>query len=95
VHPLFLSEAVEFTGSHNALSRSKAPKHGHYRGKSSSIDADRGDDGIWIYELAGSLNFFMNKIGNPSQLGAVNTAARSHLRIHQKNFRCIRVRRAR
>jgi hypothetical protein len=60
VHPLFLSEAVEFAGSHNALSRSKAPKHGHCRGKTSSIGADRGDDGIWIYGLAGSSIIFKN-----------------------------------
>jgi hypothetical protein len=40
VHPLFLSEAVEFAGSHNALHRSKALKHGHCRVRTSSIGAD-------------------------------------------------------
>jgi hypothetical protein len=30
----------------------KALKHGHCRGRISSIGADRGDDGIWIYGLA-------------------------------------------
>jgi hypothetical protein len=60
VHPLFLSEAVEFAGSHNALSKSKAPKHGHCRGKTSSIGAVCGDDGIWIYGLAGSFVTFNN-----------------------------------
>jgi hypothetical protein len=38
----------------NALHRSKALKHGHCRVKTSPIGADRGDDGIWIYGLAGS-----------------------------------------
>jgi hypothetical protein len=42
----------------NALPRSKALKHGHCRGKTSSIGADRGDDGIWIYRLAGSFIIF-------------------------------------
>jgi hypothetical protein len=46
--------AVEFAGSHNALHESKACKHGHCRGRTSSIGADRGDDGIWIYGFAGS-----------------------------------------
>jgi hypothetical protein len=39
----------------NALPRSKALKHGHSRVRTSSIGADRGNDGIWIYELAGSI----------------------------------------
>jgi hypothetical protein len=60
VHPLFLSEAVEFAGSPKALHESKARKHGHCRGRTSSIGADRGDDGIWIYELAGSFITFKN-----------------------------------
>jgi hypothetical protein len=34
--------------------KSKALKDGHCRVKTSSIDADRGDDEIWIYGLAGS-----------------------------------------
>jgi hypothetical protein len=43
-----------------ALHRSKALKHGHCRGRTSSIGADRGDDGIWIYWLAGSFVTFNN-----------------------------------
>jgi hypothetical protein len=39
---------------------SKAPKHGYCRVRTSSIGADRGDDGIWIYGLAGSLIIFKN-----------------------------------
>jgi hypothetical protein len=38
----------------HTLHRSKALKHGHCRSRTSSIGADRGDDGIRIYELAGS-----------------------------------------
>jgi hypothetical protein len=38
----------------NALHRSKVLKHGHCRVRTSSIGADRGDDGIWIYGLVGS-----------------------------------------
>jgi hypothetical protein len=37
-----------------ALHESKALKHGHCRDRTSSIGADRGDDGIWIYGLADS-----------------------------------------
>jgi hypothetical protein len=37
-----------------ALHRSKALKHGHCRVRTSSIGADRGDNEIWIYGLAGS-----------------------------------------
>jgi hypothetical protein len=66
VHLLFLSEAVEFAGSPKALHESKARKHGHCRGRTSSIGADRGDDGIWINELAGSF--------------IIITAGRSHLK---------------
>jgi hypothetical protein len=42
----------------NTLPRSKALRHGHCRVRTSSIGADRGDDGIWIYELAGSFIIF-------------------------------------
>jgi hypothetical protein len=52
--------AVEFAGFHNALHRSKALKHGHCRVRTSSIGADRGDDRIWIYGLAGSFVTFNN-----------------------------------
>jgi hypothetical protein len=37
-----------------SLHESKALKHGHCRGRTSSIGTDREDDGIWIYGLAGS-----------------------------------------
>jgi hypothetical protein len=40
---------------------SKAPKHGHCRVRTSSIGADRGDDGIWIYGLAGSFIIVNNR----------------------------------
>jgi hypothetical protein len=43
---------------------SKALKHGHCRGKTSSIGADRGDDGSWIYELAGSFVIFIRQIAS-------------------------------
>jgi hypothetical protein len=46
------------------LYRSKALKHGHCRGRTSSIDADRGDDGIWIYGLAGSFTIIAGKIAS-------------------------------
>jgi hypothetical protein len=39
---------------------SKAPKYGHCRVRTSSIGADRGDDGIWIYGLVGSFVTFNN-----------------------------------
>jgi hypothetical protein len=46
-----------------ALHKSKAPKHGHCRVRTSSIGADRGDDGIRIYGLAGSfITVTINKI---------------------------------
>jgi hypothetical protein len=64
VHPLFLYEAVEFARSHYAFLRSKALEHGHCRGKTSSISADRGDDGIWIYVLAGSFIIFICQIAS-------------------------------
>jgi hypothetical protein len=38
----------------HTLHRSKALKHGHCRVRTSSIGADRGDEGIWINVLAGS-----------------------------------------
>jgi hypothetical protein len=43
-----------------SLYESKALKHVHCRVKTSSIGADRGDDGIWIYGLAGSFIIFKN-----------------------------------
>jgi hypothetical protein len=42
------------------LPRSKALRHGHCRGRTSSIGTDHGDDGIWIYGLAGSFITFKN-----------------------------------
>jgi hypothetical protein len=39
---------------------SKALKHGHCRVRTSSIGANRGDDGIWIYGLVGSFIIFNN-----------------------------------
>jgi hypothetical protein len=44
----------------HTLHRSKALKHGHCRGRTSSIGAIRRDDGIWIYRLAGSFITFDN-----------------------------------
>jgi hypothetical protein len=72
VHPLFLSEAIEFVGSHNALHRSKALKHGHCRVRTSSIGADRGDNGIWIYELTGSFVI----VNNVNQIASASTKQR-------------------
>jgi hypothetical protein len=68
VHPLFLSEAVEFVGSHNTLPRSKALEHGHCRVRTSSIGVDHGDDGIWIYGLAGSFIIFKQRSDHIGQL---------------------------
>jgi hypothetical protein len=65
VHSLFLFEAVEFAGSHNTLHRSKALKYEHCRVRTSSISADRGDDGIWIFGLAGSF-IIVNNVQIPS-----------------------------
>jgi hypothetical protein len=42
---------------------SKALKHGHCRGRISSIGADRGNDEIWIYGFADSFVIFNNIAG--------------------------------
>jgi hypothetical protein len=50
-----------------ALHDSKALKHGHCRVRTSSIGADRGDDGIWIYGLTGSFTIIAGKIASASR----------------------------
>jgi hypothetical protein len=47
---------------------SKALKHGHCRGRTSSIGVDRGDDGIRIYGLAGSFIIFKQRPDDIGQL---------------------------
>jgi hypothetical protein len=69
-----MSEAVEFAGSPKALHESKARKHGHCRGRTSSIGADRGEDGIWIYGLAGSFITF-----NSGQIASGNQISNSRI----------------
>jgi hypothetical protein len=49
----------------HTLYRSKTLKHGHCWGRTSSIGADHGDDGIWIYGLAGSF-VIINNVQIPS-----------------------------
>jgi hypothetical protein len=49
-----------------ALHDSKALKYGHCRVRTSSIGAVCGDDGIWIYGLAGSFIIFKQR---PDRIG--------------------------
>jgi hypothetical protein len=56
----------------NTLPRSKALRHGHCRVRISSIGADRGDDGIWIYGLAGSFTII-------GKIASTSTKRRRHL----------------
>jgi hypothetical protein len=64
----------------HTLHRSKALKHGHCRVRTSSIGADRGDDGIWIYGLDGS--FIIVKIAH----------RRSSPSARHPNFNCSQIR---
>jgi hypothetical protein len=57
----------------HTLLRSKALKHGHCRVRTSSIGADRGDDGIWIYGLTGSFIIFTRQIASGLQISVKQT----------------------
>jgi hypothetical protein len=52
---MFVSEVVESAKRPRSLHEPKALKHGHCRGRTSSIGADRGDDGRWIHGFTGSI----------------------------------------
>jgi hypothetical protein len=76
---------------------SKAFKHGHCRGRTSSIGADREDDGIWIYRLVGSFIVFNNMADQvaPVCVGRISSPSATTDPIVFMLFRYTRGRRAR